>query len=285
MPHSVHPTPRSNTPQDQNQNTDIGEYYWNINQPRSQWTAECPEFLLGQNAKNIGILSRRKDENRPRITWEEARELARKLCPPLCSMEYQRIYLERVKTNEKGHIGTRRIHHFERDSLSLRAYLEYIHHLKKTYGSVLAFIQQERLHWEDIVPSGDAHFSNAADFKVLYNDWPYHIDPDITHLIVWTKWQMDDEPDTEEPTVETRTEVEEFIRRTFCSNEPEGVNTDSAMDRERIIWFKNWKSLKSVHALEHVHVMLYQAPKRLLDRVTAGDRPVSESWTAAAASQ
>ncbi|KEF56881.1 uncharacterized protein A1O9_07071 [Exophiala aquamarina CBS 119918] len=211
MPHSVHPTPRSNTP-DVN---DLARYWWNVNQPRNQWTAECPEFLQGQSAKNIGILSRAKDENRPRFTWEEVQELAK----------------------------TGRIHHFERNSDALRAYLEYIHCLKKTYGSVLAFIQHQRLHWEDIVPSNDKHFSNPADFKVLYNDWPYHIDEDITHLIVWTKWQMDDEPDTEEPTVETRREIEEFITRTFCAAGP------TIMDRDRIVWFKNWKSLKSVHAL------------------------------------
>lgn len=37
------------------------------------------------------------------------------------------------------------------------------------------------------------------------------------------------------------------------------------------------------HWIEHVHIMLYQAPRDLLDRVTQGDRPVSESWSGAAA--
>ncbi|KAK5047785.1 hypothetical protein LTR84_006450 [Exophiala bonariae] len=197
---------------------DIGQYWWNINIPESQWTPECPEFLVGQTAKNIGILSRNPDEDRRRFNWEEVQEFA--------------------KTN--------RIHHFERSASALRAYLEYMHHLKKTYGSVLAFIQHQRLHWDEIVPSSDKHFSNPADFKVLYNDWPYHIDEDITHLIVWTKWQMDDEPATEEPTAETRREIEEFIVKTFC--EP-NAGVTRRIERDRIVWFKNWKSLKSVHAL------------------------------------
>lgn len=34
--------------------------------------------------------------------------------------------------------------------------------------------------------------------------------------------------------------------------------------------------------IEHVHIMLYQAPPDLLERVTQGDRPISESWTGAA---
>jgi hypothetical protein len=128
-----------------------------------------------------------------------------------------------------------------------------MHYLKKTYGSVLEFIQHQRLHWDDIIPSNDKHFSNPADFKILYNDWPYHIDEEITHLIVWTKWQMEDEPDTEEPTDETRNEIDEFITRTFCSPGP-GINATS-INRDRIVWFKNWKSLKSVHALgKHVEL-------------------------------
>lgn len=263
MPHSVHPTPRSNTP-DQN---DLSTQYWNTNIPKSRWTKECPEFLQGQSEKNIGLLGT-KDEYFSTFSWEEAQELVR----------------------------TNKIHHFHRGSSSLRAYLEYIHQLKLKHGSVLAFIQQERLHWENVIPSGDKHFTNAADFKVVYNDWPYMIDRDITHLIVWTKWQMEDKADGEEVTDETRSEIEEFITNTFCSPQP-GIN--GHMNRDQIIWFKNWKSLKSVHALgkhsrlcqpgleyveadrgtEHVHIMLYRAPRDLLEAVTGGDRPISESWT------
>jgi Protein of unknown function (DUF3605) len=43
-----------------------------------------------------------------------------------------------------------------------------------------------------------------------------------------------------------------------------------------VLWFKNWKSLKSVHAVEHFHVMLFDAPKAFLARITNGDIPLSE---------
>ena len=46
--------------------------------------------------------------------------------------------------------------------------------------------------------------------------------------------------------------------------------------RENVIWFKNWASLKSVHALEHFHVMLYRAEEGFLRRVTGGDVPMAE---------
>jgi Protein of unknown function (DUF3605) len=36
-----------------------------------------------------------------------------------------------------------------------------------------------------------------------------------------------------------------------------------------VIWFKNWKSLKSVHAVEHFHVMLYNPDPAFVDEITA----------------
>lgn len=47
------------------------------------------------------------------------------------------------------------------------------------------------------------------------------------------------------------------------------------ISREQIIWFKNGRTLKSVHALEHFHVLLYQAPTKMIERLTEGDKPMS----------
>ena len=43
-----------------------------------------------------------------------------------------------------------------------------------------------------------------------------------------------------------------------------------------MIWFKNWKSLKSVHAVEHFHVMLFDPDKEFVRDVTGGDVALSE---------
>ncbi len=139
--------------------------------------------------------------------------------------------------------GTRQIQLFQRPSSNLRAYLEYVDHLKKKYGSVSAYVQHQRLHWQDLAPTGDPPFTNAADFKILYNDWPYFIDEDITHLVVWTKFPIDEDDVSGEVTKAAEADIENFISRTFCSDRKNSV------DRKQIIWFRNWKSLKSVHAL------------------------------------
>ena len=64
--------------------------------------------------------------------------------------------------------------------------------------------------------------------------------------------------------------LEDFVSRTFCGE------TADAVPREHVVWFRNWKSLKSVHALEHFHVMLFKAPKEFLAKITEGDRRMAE---------
>lgn len=243
MPHSVHSTPTESptpTPQIIDQGIlPINQRYWNANLCQSKWTEKCPDYLLGQGAKNIGILSGRQEDYR-NLSWSECQRL----------------------------VAVNRIGDFQRSPLALRRYLQYMFKLKQTYGSVLSFVQKERLHWNSVTPSGDALFAEPTDYKILFNDWPYGIDPDITHLVVWTKFLLDDDPETGFLTQECHNIIEDFVQRTFCNQD--------GVDRSDLIWFKNWKSLKSVHALEHFHIMIYKAPEDFLKLVTNGDRPMSE---------
>lgn len=156
---------------------------------------------------------------------------------------------------------------FHRPPLELRRYLHFIFRLKQQHGSIVAFVQQERLYWKSITPSAEPPFTNPSDYRILYNDWPYGIDPDITHLVVWTKFLLDDDPRTGLLTPRYRDLIEAFVQKTFCNEE--------GTSRENLVWFKNWGSLKSVHALEHFHVMLYRAPVAFLNRITNNDAPLS----------
>jgi len=240
MPHSVHTTSGSTTPSVPEQSSlQVSQRFWNANLPESKWTEECPDFLLGQTQKNISILSGNEDEYHY-LTWQESKEL----------------------------VDTNRIDNFQRSPFELRRYLQYMFKLKREYASVLNFVQQERLRWDSISPSAEPLFTNPLDYKILYNDWPYGIDCNITHLVIWTKFLLEDDPETGFLTTEHHELIEGFVQRTFCNKG--GVN------RGDLIWFRNWKSLKSVHALEHFHVMLYRAPPEFLKRITSGDKPTSE---------
>jgi hypothetical protein len=138
------------------------------------------------------------------------------------------------------------------------------------YGSVLTFVQGERLRWPSLSPSGQPPFTDPSDFKILFNDWPYGTDPDVVHLVVWTKFDLEDDPATQDLAPKARAEIDEFVDRTFCRV------ADGGLEKDGVIWFRNWPSLKSFHALEHFHVMLYKADKEFLARITDGDTSMCE---------
>jgi Protein of unknown function (DUF3605) len=159
--------------------------------------------------------------------------------------------------------GTNRIDLFHRTPTSTHRYVEFVHHLKRTFGSVAHFIQHERLHWSNLTPSANPPFAEKSDYKILYNDWPYGIDTAIVHLVVWTKFALPDDAVSGDLTREARAQIEAFVQRTFCG--------DDGVAQKNLVWFRNWKALKSVHAVEHFHVMLYRPDPEFLRRVTGGD--------------
>ncbi|ORY85075.1 hypothetical protein BCR37DRAFT_378123 [Protomyces lactucae-debilis] len=157
-----------------------------------------------------------------------------------------------------------------RTPAQLEEYFSWKQQVLETYPGVEAFILQERLHWERIdgVASTDAHtcttlqdgrlvssqgfqvaapnlFQDQRDWKCLKNDFPYGFEDDITHLVVWLKHALPQDADgVLEP--DTQVQVESFIYTHLCKNLP----------RERIVFFFNPPSLKSIGALEHFHVCL-----------------------------
>lgn len=42
---------------------------------------------------------------------------------------------------------------------------------------------------------------------------------------------------------------------------------------KQVMWFKNWAALKSIHAVEHFHVMLFDPDPDFIRQVTNGDIP------------
>ncbi|KAF2841037.1 hypothetical protein M501DRAFT_951753 [Patellaria atrata CBS 101060] len=208
--------------------------FWKVNLPRDKWPPSCPDFLLDVSEKDRRIIGT-LDEEYHRTTWEEVKELIR----------------------------TNRIDLFQRLPSDLRNYRKYMHKLKQDYGSVMNFVITQRLDWVDMVPIGK-EFEKNEDIKILYNDWPYGVDPEIVHLVIWTKFELEDDPNTDDLTPKARKKIDEFVRRKFCQR----------VDPEHVMWFKNWRSLKSVNAVEHFHVMLYRPDPAFVEEITNGDIPL-----------
>ncbi|KAI4735637.1 hypothetical protein E4T50_13841 [Aureobasidium sp. EXF-12298] len=210
--------------------------YWQVNVPADQRSDECPDFLKDANEKDQKILATPDSEFR-RLLWPEVQELIR----------------------------TNRIDLFQRVPSDLRRYKAYTAKLKNQYGSVMNFVMTERLRWQDLVPQGEP-FSNPDDVKILLNDWPYGIDTRIVHLVVWVKFQLEEDPVSGDLTDAAREQLDSYVNQTFRAH----------VGAEDCIWFKNWASLKSIHAVEHFHVMLFSPDKQFVDDITNGDVALSD---------
>ncbi|KAI9778714.1 MAG: hypothetical protein M1839_007945 [Geoglossum umbratile] len=211
--------------------------FWLTNVPKDEWPTKCPDYLAKVGASDRKVLST-KDEDYRFHTWQEVTTI--------------------IKSN--------RIDLFRRVPSNLRRYLEYMAKLEKTHGSVMNFVIKERLRWADLTPQSEILFSNPADIKILYNDWPYGIDEKIVHLVVWTKFDFDDDPSTDDLTTKARKEIDDFVNQTFCTR----------VKPENVVWFRNWKSLKSIHAVEHFHVMLLDPDMDFVREITENDVPMVE---------
>ncbi|KAB2570917.1 N-acetylglucosamine-induced protein 1 [Lasiodiplodia theobromae] len=210
--------------------------WWQVNVPDDLRTDECPDFLQECGEKDRRIIGTPDSQYRP-YSWEEVKDI--------------------IKTN--------RIDKFVRKPSELRRYRHYTWELVRNYGSIMDFVLKERLQWTDLTPRGHP-FTNSDDIKILHNDWPYGVDERIVHLVVWTKFELEDDPATDDLTPEARQMIDDYVGKTFCTR----------VNAERVIWFKNWKSLKSVHAVEHFHVMLYNPDLGFIEEITNGDVPLSK---------
>ena len=166
--------------------------HWHYNVPENQRTAECPDFLRTLSEKDLGIIST-LDSDYHISSWEEVRQIAL----------------------------SNRLELFQRVPSELRRYLCYISGLVKTYGSVANFIFTERLGWSQPVQPRGTPFEYDDDIKILYNDWPYGIDPRIVHIVVWTKFELKVNPTTGDLTDQARAEIDDFVTKTFRSRVPD----------------------------------------------------------------
>ncbi|KAK1727998.1 hypothetical protein CaCOL14_009999 [Colletotrichum acutatum] len=150
-------------------------------------------------------------------------------------------------------IATNKLEVLKRKPSDLRRYMKWTAETKAEYGSMTKFLLTNRLPkpWGEppFTPKSTVPFEDPSDYRVLVNDWPYGLDPSITHIVVWSRTIIPTDPETGDMTVESRRTVKDFIDRYFVKNLGD-------VEEDRVIWFKNWVALQSVRALEHIHVLV-----------------------------
>jgi Protein of unknown function (DUF3605) len=55
------------------------------------------------------------------------------------------------------------------------------------------------------------------DLKILLNDWPYGLEKDIVHLVVWTKFDLDENPATGMLTDDMWKKINDYVEAKFRS--------------------------------------------------------------------
>ncbi|KAE8145009.1 hypothetical protein BDV25DRAFT_145052 [Aspergillus avenaceus] len=151
-----------------------------------------------------------------------------------------------------------------RTPTDLRNYILWTREVRATFGSATNFVVQNRLQWQlDVTKYCDSiPFGNQSDYRILRNDWPYGMTPDLTHLVIWLKAPIPVGHDGS-LTFESRQLITKFVERTFAA---EMMQRKYAGDN--IQWFKNHTKWQSVRALEHIHVILRDADERFVTALT-----------------
>ncbi|KAI0969409.1 hypothetical protein F4678DRAFT_173659 [Xylaria arbuscula] len=153
----------------------------------------------------------------------------------------------------------------KRKPSDLRRYMAWTAETKAHYGSMTNYLLTHRLPkaWGSppFTHISSIPFKNESDYIVLINDWPYGLTSDITHIVVWSRTAIETESVTGDMTAESRRIISNFVTSFFVDKlGPEG--------EAKVLWFKNWVALQSVRSLEHIHVMVKDASKELLEEWT-----------------
>lgn len=246
---------------------DIGIHTTTMGDPSQELSADDidlndPPFPL--TAIDREILAT-KDEDYHRTTWEDLKHII--------GTNAQTSHLIQ-RPNPSHPTETNTLEQLKRLPSDLRRYLAWSHNIKRSYGSITAYVIQQRLHWKPLTttPPTFSHyspvpFSDPRDYVVLLNDWPYGFEPGITHLLVWSRTPIATDQERGDVTKASRKVIEEFVERYFIE-ELVGAGQSREDAKERVLWFKNWVSLQSVRGVDHVHILVRDAPKALLEEWT-----------------
>ncbi|KAL4897962.1 hypothetical protein BDV59DRAFT_168976 [Aspergillus ambiguus] len=170
----------------------------------------------------------------------------------------------------------------KRKPSDLIRYLAWSKSIKSQYGSITNYICQCRLHWHlpdttsaaatadsgPVFPfKNPVPFADPSDYKILRNDWPYGLTPDIVHLVVWLRTPVAVKESNGDVTDESRALIENFVQSTFVSRLAR--EKSRFLDpKAHVLWFKNWTALQSVRSLEHVHILVRDVPDNIITEWT-----------------
>lgn len=95
-------------------------------------------------------------------------------------------------------------------------------------------------------------FSRKDLYKLSVNDFPYNFEPQVSHLLIWSKINLPLYNKNESSTdmnPEMKTKIETFIH----NNLSKYLDLDMKDD---YCWFINYRNLQSIKGIAHVHLLI-----------------------------
>ena len=217
------------------------------------------------------------------FSWEDCQRIIGRLSLPLITLSLSSL-------NSRCPLETRALNELRRYPANRIRYKAWAREIRSNYETVPNYVSIERLGWgplagctapasstapsSGLAPRGKTLLADPSDYKLLWNDWPYgSIAPGIAHLILWSKVPFEADRATGILDPPSQAIVKDFIEREIVQRlvRTEGVSADDA--RSRTLWFKNGEALQSVRALEHIHLLLKDAPQTVLVELTGDEGP------------
>ncbi len=153
----------------------------------------------------------------------------------------------------------------KRKPSDLRRYMKWTAEIKAAYGSVTNYLMAHRLPktWgtPPFKPVSNVPFADLSDYRVLLNDWPYGMTPNLAHIVVWSRTPIETDGERGDMTPESRRVVTNFVKTFFVRR----LGPDGS---DKVLWFKNWVALQSVRALDHIHIIVRDVDQDILDEWT-----------------
>lgn len=169
---------------------------------------------------------------------------------------------------EVGYIvNTNQLELLARSKQETERYLTFKSWLKNHQLQIQDYIIQQELKWTDST-SNNQLFTNSNDVKILLNKFPYYFEDSITHLCIWTKVDIPNDPQSDigDISTTTRSLIDKYVGKTF-PNHP-------------FLWFRNWANLQLVKLISHVHVLVKGLDQEKLNQVleTCGELLTLEDY-------
>ncbi|CUM67800.1 uncharacterized protein PRCAT00005506001 [Priceomyces carsonii] len=179
-------------------------------------------------------------------------------------------------------VETNKLELFARSEEQTEKYAKFKAELKRNHTTIFKHLLIAELNWYDkalnngidksdinllddavikFQPKSKHLFTEASDLKILPNHFPYYFQEGISHLCVWSKLVIENDPDSQKGDISkaTRNLICKYVEKTFI----EGLG----IDRENVVWFRNWGALQSVKGISHIHVLVKGFTSEQLNKV------------------